>query len=506
MQAIFQKSFPRVFPEFLREGRRQLSLDGYNKDFQLAFEHQGIQHYRRFRHFHRSERDFDRQLKRDQEKLARCAFHGVRVIYIPEVPRLTPVDDLQSVIRKECERVKVDIPRRIEESTVDVSRIYGLSALEPLHQIAFSRGGACLSNRYLGDRVKLLWRCAEGHEWEAMPNGVKKGSWCPLCYGNRPKPVEAVRQLTAAKGGELISDRTNGKRRFVTVICSAGHTWETTPRRLKRGGWCPTCDEAKRLTINNMREAAVQRGGLCLSYKYVNSVSKLHWRCQLGHEWDAPYASIQQGRWCPKCGHIAGGDKQRDTIDKMRATALARGGRCLSTDYVNSTMPLRWRCAHGHEWAASPGSVSTTSRRKGSWCPRCAHAALGRAQRDTIEGMRLLAAERGGKCLSKVYETQRSHLEWECANGHRWLALSSNIKKGRWCPMCAHRKKLTIEEMQEIAALRGGECLSESYINVNTKLLWQCSKKHSWWAAPEKIKGTPRKRGTWCPKCRGNVT
>jgi len=39
-------------------------------------------------------------------------------------------------------------------------------------------------------------------------------------------------------------------------------------------------------------------------------------------------------------------------------------------------------------------------------------------------------------------------------------------------------KKLTIEEIKNIAKKNGGMCLSEEYINNSTKLLRQCSEGH----------------------------
>jgi hypothetical protein len=37
---------------------------------------------------------------------------------------------------------------------------------------------------------------------------------------------------------------------------------------------------------------------------------------------------------------------------------------------------------------------------------------------------------------------------------------------------------LRIEEMQEIARKRGGQCLSLVYHGTNNKLLWQCAEGH----------------------------
>jgi hypothetical protein len=51
----------------------------------------------------------------------------------------------------------------------------------------------------------------------------------------------------------------------------------------------------------------------------------------------------------------------------MQEMAVCRGGRCLSTEYVDIKTKLRWKCAFGHEWEASARLLKT-----GHWCPECA--------------------------------------------------------------------------------------------------------------------------------------
>ena len=59
----------------------------------------------------------------------------------------------------------------------------------------------------------------------------------------------------------------------------------------------------------------------------------------------------------------------------------------------------------------------------------------------TIELMQQIARDRGGKCLSKEYINARTHLEWMCAEGHRWKATPDSVKnKSAWCEKC-YRKK-----------------------------------------------------------------
>ena len=55
-----------------------------------------------------------------------------------------------------------------------------LTILE-MEKIAKERGGHCLSKDYVNANSHLLWECGKGHQWSAIPNSVKRGSWCPVC-------------------------------------------------------------------------------------------------------------------------------------------------------------------------------------------------------------------------------------------------------------------------------------------------------------------------------------
>ena len=62
-------------------------------------------------------------------------------------------------------------------------------------------------------------------------------------------------------------------------------------------------------------------------------------------------------------------------------------------------------------------------------------------------------------------------------------------------------KHYTIDDCKRFAEAKGGKCLSTKYINNSTKLQWECSEGHTWWAHWNNIKDS----GTWCYYCHGNV-
>ena len=44
------------------------------------------------------------------------------------------------------------------------------------------------------------------------------------------------------------------------------------------------------------------RGGECLSDTYINNLTKMDFKCDKGHLWNASYNQIvNHGQWCPEC-------------------------------------------------------------------------------------------------------------------------------------------------------------------------------------------------------------
>jgi nucleoside-diphosphate-sugar epimerase len=54
------------------------------------------------------------------------------------------------------------------------------------------------------------------------------------------------------------------------------------------------------------------------------------------------------------------------TLNDMQELAKSRGGECLSKEYTDLKTRMKWKCAFGHEWEATPKLPLT-----GHWCPEC---------------------------------------------------------------------------------------------------------------------------------------
>ena len=107
------------------------------------------------------------------------------------------------------------------------------------------------------------------------------------------------------------------------------------------------------LDIQKIKKHALKKGGKCLSDHFENAKTKLLWQCEKGHQWESTIQSVVgSGSWCPVCAKNI-----RLTIEEMQAIAKERGGKCLSTEYINTNTKLLWECVHGHQWESTPLSI-----------------------------------------------------------------------------------------------------------------------------------------------------
>ena len=117
----------------------------------------------------------------------------------------------------------------------------------------------------------------------------------------------------------------------------------------------------------------------------------------------------------------------------------------------------------------------------------------------SIEDMRECAARKSGACLSMSYANNKTKLLWQCARGHEWWARPDLLRRTRrptWCPHCARKYEKTREEIAMLGTRRGGTLLTEETRGMHGDVLWSCARGHAFKARPNNVK-----YGHWCPLC-----
>jgi hypothetical protein len=182
------------------------------------------------------------------------------LIEIRELSRTTALRELAAEVVTACRAAGVRVPKKACEGDVNVNfaPVYTThkddEALAELQAIAKARGGRCLSKAYMGSRIALRFVCSEGHKWTTKPTTVRKGSWCRRCALEKTASlkrltIEDMQAIARERGGACLSKRyvrSNKVLRWQCGVCR--HVWPATPSNIKKGGWCPQC------AVNNRRK------------------------------------------------------------------------------------------------------------------------------------------------------------------------------------------------------------------------------------------------------------
>ena len=107
-EIIFSKPFIKIRPTMLKNKVTgyNLELDIYNEELGLAIEYNGKQHYKYTPFFHKNYEHFLNQKYRDEIKRMLCQQNGIKLI---EVHYLTPLEDMETVLRVEARKLGYDV-------------------------------------------------------------------------------------------------------------------------------------------------------------------------------------------------------------------------------------------------------------------------------------------------------------------------------------------------------------------------------------------------------------
>jgi hypothetical protein len=96
-EKLYNKPFTSQRPNFMKRriNNKNLELDGYNHELRIAFEYNGVQHYKYSPLFHKTRDDFNKQLERDIEKRELCKLNNIHLI---EIPYTIKYDNLEKYI------------------------------------------------------------------------------------------------------------------------------------------------------------------------------------------------------------------------------------------------------------------------------------------------------------------------------------------------------------------------------------------------------------------------
>ena len=377
-------------------------------------------------------------------------------------------------------------------------------SISEMINLAESRGGKCNSIIYKNNKEKLEWQCNFGHIWVAQPRAIIAGQWCPICSSGLGERICRLvfeelfnnkfikckpKWLIGSKGKLLELDGYCAELNFAFEYNGMQHYKSCTKFKTPDGFW----KEKDLLKMNLCKKHGTKLFVIPQLNRYNKSIFDYILSCikeqvinlDINYPINFDSSSIDYNK-------VYFNSKDFEALNKIKQIAINRGGECLSNEYFGSNEKLIFKCGNcNHVWKTTPRDING-----GSWCHRCAGRAF------TINDVIEFAKIKNGKCLSNEFIISKKKLIWECDKNHTWIASFSQVRRGTWCPTCSHsnagkNKIIPIDVYKEVAKNKGGECLSNSVKDSNSKLEWKCSEGHIWFATASEVKNTSQ----WCPIC-----
>ena len=356
--------------------------------------------------------------------------------------------------------------------------------LANLQKRAEDAGGSLLSTEYLGSTAFYVWKCAEGHIWEATPTGQGKTRWCPKCgFATRARKktqtTEEVNLRLSVRGVKLAGeyDPKIKIQKCICLVCNKPTTASFT--KIPKGYGCKACLRKVQPTYRRKKTddilSELEKYQVTLLEDYLGVSKSLRFRCNVCKtDFTTKIDNLRRSK-----KHSCKDSPEEETLrlekyfSDLNFTLIARP--------MSSDKPCSIIC---NQCGVKTKILLSAFRKMKLKCRNCSDLAK-------LEDIRKIAESKGGELLSTKYLGIKSKYKFKCAEGHIWSALPI----GTWCGKCKGHGK-GIEDIRAMAKKRGGQLLSEVFIGVDKKYDFKCSVGHSFTMTFSKMQG-----GQWCSIC-----
>ena len=373
-----------------------------------------------------------------------------------------------------------------------------------------------------GSGIRVWWKCANDHEWQAMIFNRKKGRGCPYCAGRyATKGINDLQTVNPSLSKEWNYDKNNGltpsdvlpnSNKKVWWVCSNGHEWQATTNSRNRGNGCPVCSIGQKTSFP---EYAI------IYYLKKYNLEVLHSYKENGYELDIYIPSKKVA--IEYDGYYWHNNKTKNDLEKnhkclvdgIKLYRMREGLTSLndiSKDYLVNRYQDNLSEVLVEILSDIVGTYVDVNLARDS-------IAIENLREHTHKSNSLLLTNpeissewnfnKNGKLSPDVISAgSNKKVWWKCRKGHDWQATISSRNSGNGCPYCSGRRAikgendlLTINPVlaKEWNYEKNGNLKPEEHsTNTPKKVWWKCSVGHEWQA-----RISHRNNGSGCPYCSG---
>ena len=309
-ESLFNSKFPKSHPNFLRnkEGYK-LEYDGYSKKLGIAFEYQGIQHYKK-NFFTNTDELLKKRIRDDKQKVKLSIENNVKLFVISYE---TKVEFFKQKIIEIAKKLNIS-----EKLNIDSNPDYSLAYLinnryDELLRYVKKKNGVLITKKWTGIRSIYSFKCKEhNYIWETSADAIlNKKTWCRKCAKDEIRKNDFsndfinLKNYAKKNNAKLISKKYNGQNSTYEFLCSKGHKisipWK---ERNRRKYFCRECERKLSWQLK-----FIEKGKKLYDNKYDyskvvfnKSIEPVVILCPKHGEFlKSPHKHISGKQGCPKC-------------------------------------------------------------------------------------------------------------------------------------------------------------------------------------------------------------
>lgn len=313
---------------------------------------------------------------------------------------------------------------------------YAKGSIEKMKELANKKGWTLLSNEYINSQTRLLWECGNGHLFEMIPANVARGYNCKECNGD-VNTIDKINNIAISRGGKCISVKFLSNQDKLMFECDLGHEFSMSSNSVTRGQWCPVCatfrkEKMTRLYMENIflkPFPKIKPNWLVNSNGNRMEIDGFCNELNVGFE----YHGIQHYKIVKKFidNDAALDNRKKDDLIKEEL-CREHGVKLIILNYqiVDKEIPnaIFIECHRlGIDTSGLNFNVKIDTKLLYS--------------KNLFIAANKIAESKNGKCLIKGISNSHEMIKWQCHLGHQWIAPLSRIRQGHWCPKCAKNEK-----------------------------------------------------------------
>ena len=261
---LFKDTFIKIRPTYLKG----YEYDGYSDKFKIAFEYDGIQHYKFIKHFHKTKTEFKRKCEIDVVK-NKLSIKNKIILF--RIPYFIKFEKLKEYILTLCKEKNIIVPNNIDINYKTFTDVYTpkYKKFDIINEIVKNKNGTLLTDVYINSTDKFNVKCSKGHIFETYADNLKNGKrWCPVCSKKKKHTIEEMHELAHKNQGICLSTEYINNSTELEWMCSNKHKFYTVPKCVLNGHWCKICNH---VNYNKSAQIICKCGGT-----YIESTKKAH--------------------------------------------------------------------------------------------------------------------------------------------------------------------------------------------------------------------------------------